>query len=344
MPTLRDIAERAQVDVSIVSRILHKRDYRRASAATRERIEKTARELGYEPNGLARSLVRQKTDMVALMIPDLYEPAFVRYLETIDELLEAEGMQVLPLLSRWSPEREQRLLRAVRQRRVDGVISLFYQPECRPVYDELRKMGFPLVFRSVDDLEIDGFDQVGTDIADGAQILTRHLWENGFERVALFGGMAAEELAVNQPLTGVAKGYARAHQEAGKMLDPQLGIVCRDDGLDAAQQLHCYFDSHPKGCDGILVQSNSKLPGLYRAFAERGLRIGRDIGVATITDSEFCHLGEVGVTAWEQPIAEICQAMSEAFFGRLAVPDAPPIHRFFGSRLVVRESSKRQTV
>ncbi len=344
MSTLRDIAERAKVDVSIVSRILHKRDYRRASAATRERIERTAKELGYEANGLARSLVRQKTDMVALMVPDLYEPAFVRYLETIDELLEEKGMQVLPLLSRWSAERESRLLRIVRQRRVDGLISLFYQKENLPLYDELRKMGFPLVFRNGDEREIHDFDQVGIDIAAGAEVLTRHLWENGFERVAVLGGMGAEELAQDRrPFNGIAKGYAQAYLAEGKALDPSLAIVCRDDGVDAAEQVHRYLDRNPKGFDGILVQSNSKLPGLYRALAQRKLKIGRDVGVVTITDSEYCHLGETAVTAWEQPIRQICEALTDALFARLHTPDAPTLQTSFASKLVVRASSQRQT-
>ncbi len=341
MPTLRDIAERAQVDVSIVSRILHKRDFRRASAATRERIEQTARELGYQPNGLARSLVRQRTDMVALMVPDLYEPAFVRYLETVDQLLESHGIQVLPLLSRWSAHREERLLQMVRQRRVDGLISLFYQEENQPLYEELHRTGMPLAFRVLDGDQVAGFDQVGIDIAAGAEVLTRHLWENGFERVAVLGGNAAEELSRNQPLSGVAAGYAKAHHAVGRPIDPNLAIVCRDDGLDAAEQLHRYFDNHPHGCDGILVQSNSKLPGLYRAFAERGLRISRDVGVATITDSEFCHLGEVAVTAWEQPVQQICEALVECFFHRRAEPDAPCYRKTFQSRLIIRGSSQR---
>ena len=343
MSTLRDIAEKAQVDVSIVSRILHKRDFRRASAATREKIELAAKELGYEANGLARSLVRQKTDMVGLMVPDLYEPAFIRYLETIDELLELQGMQVLPLLSRWSAEREAKLLRVVRQRRVDGLISLFYNQENHHQYEELCRMGVPIVFRKVDNLATPSFDNVQVDIAQGAYVLTKHLWENGFSRVAILGGFAAHEISQNNTLHGVAEGYARAHHEAGRPVDPVLAIQCRDDGADAADRIDEYLTRHPGGFDGVLVQSNSKLPGLYRAFTAHGLRIGTDVGVTTITDSEFCHLGRVAITAWEQPVQEICEALVGAFLHRLKNPEDRATSVSYSSRLIVRESSSRRS-
>lgn len=342
MATLKDIAEKAQVDVSIVSRILHKRDFRRASAMTRERIELAAKEFGYEANGLARSLVRKKTDIVGLLIPDLYEPAFVRYLETIDELLEVRGVQVLPLLSRWSTEKEAKLLRVVRQRRVDGLISLYYNPKNRSEYEDLSRLGFPLVFRNVDNLTASNFDTVSVDIGEGAYVLTKHLWENGFTRVGILGGFAANEILENNTLHGVAEGYARAHREIGRPIDSGLAIQCRDDGADAAERVGEHLSKFPNAFDGLLVQSNSKLPGLYRALASHHLEIGADVGVATITDSAYCHLGRVAITAWEQPVREICEALVDAFFHRLNHPDSPPISAARSSRLIVRESSLKR--
>src|SRR5690606_24870881 len=136
-------------------------------------------------------------------------------------------------------------------RRADGVISLFYQEENLEVYNELKEMGLPLVFRSGDERTIEAFDQVQVDIAEGAEVLTRHLWENGFERVALLGGIAAEELSQQRPVNGVAQGYIKAHVDTGRIPDPELAIVCRDDGVDAADRLHCYLDRNPGRLDGI---------------------------------------------------------------------------------------------
>lgn len=340
MPTLQKIADLAKVDVSIVSRILHKRDYRRASPATRARIEKVARDLGYEPNALARSLVRRKTDMVGLLIPDLYEPAFIRYLEIMDGLFANHSMHLLPFLTYWSPEREERLLRMAGQRLVDGVISLFYNPEKQELYETLSKRGCPLVFRSVDTGEgVCPFDNVMVDIGEGAYVLTRHLLENGFRRVAMLGGFGAEDLVEGKPpLHPIASGYVRACREANLPVDPSLAIVCEDDGTDVAAKLSAIL-RNGKPFDALLVQSNSKLPGVYRAMAECGLKIGRDIGVVSITDSEFCHLTETPITVYDQPISEICEALVELFLQRLKDRDAPSRQLHFPSKLLVRASS-----
>ncbi len=344
MPTLKDIAKRAQVDVSIVSRVLNKRDYARASAPVRERIEQAAKDLGYVPNLLARSLVRQKTDMVGLMIPDLYEPAFVRYFEMIDELLLAHGMQVIPMFSRWSSQSEERSLRMAQQHLVDGVIAFFFEGVNRlETYLELKRKGMPVVFRSLDSApDLQGIDSVALDIAEGAYVLTKHLFENGFERVALLGGFDATGIALGQSPCGLGAGYLRAHQEAGKEVDLSLAIGCNHDGTDAFEQLLKRLQQKPRNIDSILVQSSSKLPGVYRALNRCGLKIGKDIGLVTITDSEMCHLTEVPITVWEQPVRQICEALVRLFLQRSRHPHHPPERVLFRSSLLKRASSRRR--
>jgi len=202
-------------------------------------------------------------------------------------------------------------------------------------------MGVPIIFRNVNDSPAPEFDNVMVDIVEGGYILTKHLLENGYSRVALLGGFAARELSENTPPSGLAKGYVRAHEEAGRTVDSNLAIVCHDDGSDAGDRLIEHLKRYPGCFDGVLVQSNSKLPGLYRAFATNGIRIGKDVGVATITDSEFCHLGETPITAWEQPIEKICTALVEAFFERMNNKKSPSRSVFFPSQLIVRKSSSK---
>lgn len=345
MATLKDIAAKAGVDVSIVSRILHKRDYGRASKETRQRIERVARELGYVPNVLARSLVRQKTDMVGLMIPDLYDPAFVRYLETVDELLVRSGIQVIPMLSRWSKERENRLLNMARQRLVDGVISFYFEGSSDlQAYLELRESGVPVVFRVTEDL-LSGkpFDQVNINIAEGGYALTQHMLAQGYSRIALLGGIETVAMAESRPCGGIASGYARAYRESGREIDPVLAIPCEDNGSDSASRLVKKWEENPGLFDAVLVQSNSKLPGVYRALAKLGLKIGTEIGVATITDSEICHLTDVPISVWEQPVQRISEELVRLLLLRMRNSDALIEKVDLHSRLIVRASTLRKS-
>lgn len=344
MPTLKDIAKRAQVDPSIVSRVLNKGDFARASPAVRERIEQAARELGYVPNMLARSLVRRKTDMVGLIIPDLYEPAFVRYFKTIEELFSARGIQVLPMFSRWSPEWEEKALMMVNQHLVDGVIAFFFEGVNQMErYAELKKKSIPVVFRlNNETLGGKEIDSVIVNLSEGAYVLTKHLFENGFERVALLGGFDASGIASGKSPCGLGAGYLRAHHEAGKAVAPRLAITCNHDGSDAYERLLERLEEKPGEIDSILVQSSSKLPGVYRALNRCGLKIGEDIGLVTITDSELCHLTDVPITVWEQPVREICSELVRLFLDVQQAPGRPPEHVSLHSSLLVRDSSQRR--
>lgn len=346
MATLKDIAAKANVDVSIVSRILHKRDYGRASKATRQRIERAAAELGYEPNVLARSLVRQKTDMIGIILPDLYDPAFVRYLEAIDRLLEDRNLQAIPMLSRWNAEREASVLRLARQRLVDGVIAFYYGGSDRAEsYQALKNMGIPVVFRTVEETPDNVmFNRVNVDIRAGGYVLTRHLLDNGYRRIGLLGGSSTRDLAIEQRIHGLAEGYTRALQESGIPVDPALVIPCEDDGSDTAQRLRERIRDNEPGFDALLVQSNSKLPGVYQVLAEQGLTMGKDIGVVTVTDSAMCHIAGVSVTVWEQPVEQIAEELVRLLMNSLGESEAPVEKVEMASRLIVRGSSLRTQV
>src|SRR5690606_15023196 len=134
---------------------------------------------------------------------------------------------------------------------------------------------------------------VVVDIAEGAHVLTQHLFENGIERVALLGGFDASGIAPGQSPCGLGDGYLRAHRDAGKDDDPYRAITCRHDGADAYERLLERLQEKPESIDSILVQSSSKLAGVYRALNRCRLKIGRDIGLVTITDSEMCHITDV---------------------------------------------------
>lgn len=342
MPTLKDIAEVAGVDVSIVSRVLNGGQANRAGPAKRAKILRVAREMNYEPNAMARSLVRSQSDLIGLIVPDLYEPAFLQYQETLDQLMGSRGRMVLPFISHWSPEREAGAMRLARQKFLDGILCLHCHSGNIAHLDELRKRGVPVVLREVGEASAHTeFDSVVVDIMTGGYALTMHLFAQGYERVALMGGFAAEEIASGKAPHGLAVGYIRAHEEFGKPVEPGLSIPCRDDGSDACEALEAFLGRHPGGVDAILVQSNVKLPGVYRALRRLGLRVGPDIGLATVTDSIYCHLTETPVTVWHQPIESICEGLVELLDRRLANRKAPPSHLHFKSQLIPRESTTR---
>src|ERR1700694_859139 len=91
--TLRDVAQRAGVGVSTVSYVLNGNE-NHVSIATRDQILVAARELGYRPNAIARSMVRKKTATIGLIISELQNPLFVPVTVGVEEILRQAGYQI----------------------------------------------------------------------------------------------------------------------------------------------------------------------------------------------------------------------------------------------------------
>ena len=93
--SLKQVAEKSGVSGATVSRVLNGKEQGRIPLHTRERVQMIARELGYSPNVLARSLARQKTDTIGLMLSDLRNPFFQSVLEQIESAVIKAGYHIL---------------------------------------------------------------------------------------------------------------------------------------------------------------------------------------------------------------------------------------------------------
>src|SRR4030088_766061 len=130
MPTtLKELAARAKVHPSTVSRVVNRDPGLRIAPVTRARIEALLRETEYRPNGVARGLKLRQTLVFAIVIPDITNPFFGALFRGIEDGATPRGYQVLLCNTDGSPERQRTHLHSLIARRVDGGIlaSLFLQ-------------------------------------------------------------------------------------------------------------------------------------------------------------------------------------------------------------------------
>src|SRR5947209_4726760 len=120
--TIRDVAKLAGVGVSTVSYVLNGHD-QHVSATTREHILAAARELNYRPNAIARSMVKQQTAVIGLIITELQNPLFVPVTEGVEEVLRAEGYHIM-LVSVNDLEGELSAIETLRSQQVAGIIFM----------------------------------------------------------------------------------------------------------------------------------------------------------------------------------------------------------------------------
>ena len=118
--TIRDVAEKAGVSVTTVSRTLNNRGY--ISQETRKKIAEAIQSLDYSPNQLARSLFNAKTQVIGMVVPSICHPFFSQITQIVEQRLFHLGYHVLLCTTEGNPGQESEIFEILRQKRVDGII------------------------------------------------------------------------------------------------------------------------------------------------------------------------------------------------------------------------------
>lgn len=332
---MKDIAGDLRVSVMTVSKAL--RNHSDISDATRRRVLKRARELGYQPNWIARSLATNRTYMVGLVIPDLMHSFFAEVAKGVTSRMEPAGYQVVILDSGEAPEVEERQITALLARNVDGVIVASAQRSgrARP-FRTLRSRKVPCVL--VDRLPPGAETHyVGGKDDEIGELATEHLIEQGCRRIAHLRGPA---LTTGK---GRLRGYRRALARHGLAAEPGyvLGALHSDStGYAAMREL---LRRRPLP-DGVFCYNDPVAAGAIRAVLEAGLTVPGDIAIIGSGNVHYSDLLRVPLSTIDQNSLLIGQSSAELLLRCIEAKRPLPAERIFTPpRLVVRESSRRIT-
>ncbi|TWF74833.1 LacI family transcriptional regulator [Pseudonocardia hierapolitana] len=280
-PTQRDIAERAGVSTATVSYVL---SGRRGGAKppppeTRERVLRAVAETGYQLDHAARSLRRQRTDVVALMYPAPSSPWSDRLAEELQVAAAGRGFAVvaLPVITGASTAA---ILRVLKQRYIDGAVLL---PDCPLDGAELAALaaqGCSLVVFD-DDLEPGGFDVVRQDRASACRAAVERLIGAGHRRVAFLAhadehGGALADVKMRSYTDGLV-----AH---GIAVDPELVRPVADSRSDAYAAVRDLL-RRPEPPTALLSATD-------RAAVD-GIWAARDLGVAVPDQLAVIGIGNI---------------------------------------------------
>ena len=295
MIRLKDIAEQAGVSVMTVSKAL--RDEPDIAAATKARIQAIADQAGYLPNHAARGLRTRTTQQFALIISALTNPLYSRVIMAIEEQAHELGYEILFAQTLNNPEREERVIRRMLARQVDG---LFIRPVYRrdntaAIYDELKKLAIPTVILGHRALFCSEFPNVQTDDLTAARAATQHLLDLGHRHIACFTGPTFSPWAQER-----YEGYRRALSDAGHEIDEKLifhagGTI--EEGEKAALQL---INERP-GATGIVAANDLVAIGAANVLLDQGLSIPGDISIVGFGDILNAENYRIPLTTVDQP-------------------------------------------
>lgn len=302
-PTLRDVAERADVSMMSASRAL--RGDRGVSDGLRERVLRAAEELGYRRNESARQLrLGSGSNLVGVIVTHLSNPFYARLTLGVQQVMQARGMEVVLGNTEEDPGRERELIGNLIERDVDGIVLVpsGYRHEH---LEGLLARGTPVVLASRPATGHD-LDCVLVDDFDGARQATRHLSEAGHERIAFVGNPPAVYTGAER-----YRGYCAALEEGGLPLrDAYVDRGCADATTAEHAVSRMLRSSSPP--TAVFTSSNRLALGALRALGD-----GREIGFATFDELEYASLLDRAVTMVSYDAEEIGRRAGDLLGQRL---------------------------
>ncbi|MFH8972810.1 LacI family DNA-binding transcriptional regulator [Streptomyces sp. NPDC017890] len=311
-PTLEEVAARAGVGRGTVSRVINGSP--RVSDATRAAVEAAVAELGYVPNTAARALAANRTDAIALVVPEpetrfFSEPYFSDMLKGVGAELSETEMQLLLIFAGSDRERE-RLAQYLAAHRVDGVLLVSVHAD-DPLPDLLSQLEIPAVI-SGPRSAAESLASVDSDNYGGARSAVEHLLSRGRRHVAHITGRLDVYGAQRR-----ADGYREALRDAGHPADEQL-IEAGDFTEEGGRRAMLELLRRRPAVDAVFAASDVTAAGARQALREVGRRIPDDVALVGYDDSAIARHMEPPLTSVRQPIEGMGRAMIDLLLTEIA--------------------------
>ncbi|WP_194814742.1 LacI family DNA-binding transcriptional regulator [Nocardia sp. XZ_19_385] len=326
-PTMEDVAARAGVSRALVSLVM--RDSPKVSEHRRRAVLAAAKDLGYQPHIMARSLASRTSNIVGVLVSDLRNAFFADVVEGMDSAAQELGFELILNTGRRSAARERTALESLLAFRPGGIILLSPVLPAAAIRQAAQQGPVVLVSRGSTVPEV---DTVNDDGEAGAALAVDHLVSLGHRRIVHLDGGAAFSSAARR------RGYRTAMQRHG--LEPMVVPSEHTDsaGLAAVQRLRNLF-SHNDFPTALVCGNDFNAVGAMSGLEEAGLRVPEDVSIVGYDNTSLAALRHVSLTTIDQPRNRMGRLALEALAERLRDGRTAPVRRRVEPSLVVRSTT-----
>ena len=329
-PTIIDVASLSGVSKATVSNVV--RGKGSVADATRIRVLSAIETLGYRPNASARSLVRQRTDVLGLLTGNLGNPFEAELLERIEQVASERKFTTLVCTTGRNPEDEATRVEALLEQRVAGIAMLQFSGDQR-LMAQLVTERVPVVMVSCWD---DYADCVAVDDAEGLELAVGHLAELGHRRIAYLTDERVDSITLRIRL----EAFQRELLRHGADFHPDW-VLHGDSGKNGDQPENFVEFFERSGLPEAIVATNDNIAiTLIEQLESRGWRVPDDVSVVGFDGSRVAALHRIGLTTIAQPVEQLAQISVELLLDRVA-GEIPPQRRHvrLEPKLIVRTST-----
>lgn len=292
-PTIKDVAEKANVSVATVSRVLNALPG--FSAETEKRVREAIDCLGYQYNAVARNLKMKKTNIIAVLIPQVETTFYVKILNGIEDAAQGQGYNVMICHVGISGSRTQEYIKMLIERQVDGIIGCSLPPD-EKIDTLMAKCGIPCVLVSTLSTHY-SIPYIRVDDFKASYAATTYLVEKGHQKIAMLAGSQDDVIAGVLRL----KGYRKALEDHKIPYNESLVEYTRfsyETGLQAARNLlrkKEKFTAIVACCDEVAIAAISVA---YKS----GLNVPDDFSIIGYDDTKTAEMAVPPLTTISQPL------------------------------------------
>lgn len=294
--TIKDVAKKAGVSISTVSRVIN--DSKPVTNEVKQRVLDVIKETGYVPNPLARSLVTKKSQLIGVLVPEVTDTFSAEVLNGIEEISKMYNYDILLANTYSEKELEMKNINLLRAKQVEGIVMI-----CRDIDEEIVNMiencGIPAVYVSKTARDFDIYN-VSVQNAPATRDMTQFLIDRGHKNIAL--------LKTSYDISNIADARLHGYQEALKNNDipynenivKTCGATYKE-GYSTAKELL----TENKNIDAIFSTGDEAAIGAINACLDMGYKVPEDISVVGFNDIKFAKMFRPKLTTVYQPLFDM---------------------------------------
>tara|TARA_Y100000296_G_scaffold211_2_gene244 strand:+ start:73 stop:1074 length:1002 start_codon:yes stop_codon:yes gene_type:complete len=330
VPTIYQVAERAGVSLSTVSRVLNGKAS--VNKVLRERVEKAVEELNYRPNSVARSLANSRTDSIGVLVPELNAPFFGDLMQAVESTLRAADKHVIITVGRNCLETEKDAVEFLISRNCDALI-MHAEALSDEYLLELNQSKLPIALVN---RQVEGLSEACTtlDNEKGGYLATRHLLELGHKNIAYISGPIEKRDAKLR-----LEGHNRALSEAGLLVNSELvfeGNYTEEDGKLGLLELM----ARDLPFTALVCANDWMASGAISCARDLGMSLPHDLSIVGFDDVVFAHHVFPRLTTVSNPVANMAE-MSAKYILNKVYGQANDVKLSFEPTLILRESTMK---
>jgi LacI family sucrose operon transcriptional repressor len=324
VPTQADVAARAGVTVTTVSRMLNNRGS--ISAKTRVKILAVMKELDYQPNEIAQSLSKKAQKIIGLIVPSASNYFFCKIVDGVERYAAQYGYKIFLCASNHEKTKELEYFGMLRANKVAGIIL------ASRTQDLLNGMSFDSPIVTIDRQISPKIPSVCSDNYGGGVLAAEHLLEKGCRCPAYFSGSPKLNMDGNKRLAGFVDIMIK-HKIQPVILELSEEQFYK---MDYEQVITTFMGKRPD-IDGVFASNDVIASQIIRYCSKAGIRVPEDLKVVGYDDISLAALYTPSITTIRQPVDQICRSVIEAIVYRNE--KAIPLNTVFPVTLIPREST-----